>query len=159
MRLMNCSVCFGNRVTGLHVRGEVRGHVSDRDYSGSVPPGLPIGQDNQVKFEYCLDCGKIQGKFPVQKLEIEKHLPESVLMDFFLEHELMPYGEISSDNFKIMVDRASTMSVEFGSFILYCFRSSKNRFDESIQYHSPVYYNWSELFQGYKSYADIFNEE
>ena len=35
-----------------------------REYDGYVPTS-PIGSGDYIEFTFCLDCGKIQGKFPV----------------------------------------------------------------------------------------------
>jgi hypothetical protein len=33
--------------------------------SGYVPANMGIGYSDGIEFEYCLDCGRIQGDFPV----------------------------------------------------------------------------------------------
>jgi hypothetical protein len=37
-----------------------------------VPRDLGIGGEDDVHFLYCLDCGQIQGKFPVPPTAIEQ---------------------------------------------------------------------------------------
>ncbi len=39
---------------------------------GYVPRDLGIGGGDDVQFAYCLDCGQIQGKFPVPGTDIEE---------------------------------------------------------------------------------------
>ena len=36
-----------------------------------VPRDLGIGGGDDVHFDYCLDCGQIQGKFPLLPAELE----------------------------------------------------------------------------------------
>jgi len=41
------------------------------DYHGYVPDDIGIGGNDYVKFKYCLNCGQIQGKFPIPESELE----------------------------------------------------------------------------------------
>ena len=38
---------------------------------GYVPDDMGIGGGDYVEFSYCLDCGQIQGKFPLDKTDLE----------------------------------------------------------------------------------------
>ena len=38
---------------------------------GYVPRDLGIGGGDDVQFDYCLDCGQIQGKFPLPRTALE----------------------------------------------------------------------------------------
>jgi hypothetical protein len=58
----------------------VLGHCSDmcsidlagKHAHGYVPRDLGIGGGDAVHFLYCLDCGQIQGKFPIPPTAIEQ---------------------------------------------------------------------------------------
>jgi len=39
---------------------------------GYVPGGMNIGGGDYLHFEYCLDCGRIQGNFPVEDKALEE---------------------------------------------------------------------------------------
>lgn len=39
---------------------------SDVVHDGYVPSKMGIGGGDYVEFSYCLDCGQMQGKFPVK---------------------------------------------------------------------------------------------
>lgn len=62
----------------------VGGKVSDRfnlslknlDYEGYVPAGLNIGVGDYMRFRYCIDCGQIQGKFPLDLKKIAQELSD-----------------------------------------------------------------------------------
>jgi hypothetical protein len=41
-----------------------------REYMGSVDPGLGIGMGDEMQFIYCLDCGQLQGNFPLSRRNI-----------------------------------------------------------------------------------------
>ena len=67
--MKSCQRCKSERIL------EINGKVSDRfsmwdqdgkDYSGHMPYDLGISTDGDtIDFHYCLDCGQIQGEFPV----------------------------------------------------------------------------------------------
>jgi hypothetical protein len=68
-----CQRCSGSRLA------RILAHCSDmcsvdlagqhlRDY---VPRDLGIGGGDDVNFDYCLDCGQIQGAFPLPPTEME----------------------------------------------------------------------------------------
>jgi hypothetical protein len=69
----SCQRCSSNRI------GRVLAHCSDmcsvdlasRHEYGYVPRDLGIGGGDDVQFDYCLDCGQIQGKFPLPISEVE----------------------------------------------------------------------------------------
>jgi hypothetical protein len=46
----------------------------DIDHDGYVPEGLPIGgkYGDYIDFDFCLECGKIQGNFPVSDETVKK---------------------------------------------------------------------------------------
>jgi hypothetical protein len=46
--------------------------VNGHEHVGSVPDDLSIGNGDYIKFDLCLDCGQIQGKFPLKKSTLEE---------------------------------------------------------------------------------------
>ena len=45
--------------------------LAGHHYHGYVPRDLGIGGSDDVQLDYCLDCGQIQGKFPLPRAEME----------------------------------------------------------------------------------------
>lgn len=77
-----------------------------------------------MEFSYCLDCGQLQGKFPLPSTEIEKDISVEEVQDFF-ENHFTPgesldryYGRRVSD----LVEYAKELSPKFGKFMLNFFR-------------------------------------
>ena len=72
--MSGCS-CGSTRITG------VSGKVSDLcliqlghyEHDGYVPMGWGIGGGDYIEFRYCLDCGRIQGKFPLHPKTEQEH--------------------------------------------------------------------------------------
>jgi hypothetical protein len=46
--------------------------IGDKNHDGYVPDDMKVGGGDYVAFDYCLDCGQIQGKFPLRKTGIER---------------------------------------------------------------------------------------
>lgn len=46
--------------------------IGDRDHNGYVPSDLNIGDDDYVDFDVCLDCGQMQGTYPLPLSGLER---------------------------------------------------------------------------------------
>jgi len=70
---MMCNSCGSIRIL------EVSGKVSDacfitfanEEHDGYVPYNLRIGGGDYLEFNLCMECGKVQGKFPVAEVNLE----------------------------------------------------------------------------------------
>lgn len=78
---MNCSKCKSDRI--LAVSGKCSDLASfvykDKSGYGYVPSNLPVCQDHDedyINFDLCLNCGTIQGKFPVSESKINSAFGE-----------------------------------------------------------------------------------
>jgi hypothetical protein len=71
-----CQRCKSSRV--LQVSGKVSDMFSatTTDWSdvepGYVPDDIGLGEGDYMELDYCLNCGQIQGKFPLLIAEIER---------------------------------------------------------------------------------------
>ena len=77
---MKCQKCNSTRVASVYshsrdccniqLNGKDNQH---KDYgNGYTPSDMGIGGGDDVEFEYCLDCGQMQGKFPIPKCKMEE---------------------------------------------------------------------------------------
>jgi len=76
---MKCDKCNSERVALLNGKTSdmCQFRYKDIDTDGYVPQGIIIGDDgygDYINFHFCLECGKIQGKFPIS----DKQVRESV---------------------------------------------------------------------------------
>jgi hypothetical protein len=55
-----------------HVR--MNRSIGQYERNGYVPDYLEIGGGDYIRFTYCLDCGKIQGNFPISQETVEQTL-------------------------------------------------------------------------------------
>ncbi len=72
---MSCSACGSARVANLNALCDDKCFIqfpNEELHAGDVPKNLGIGAGDYVEFNWCLDCGKIQGTFPVPKHELEQ---------------------------------------------------------------------------------------
>jgi hypothetical protein len=73
---MKCQRCGSERI--LFAQGKcsdlcfARIGNSSKEHDGYVPKGLGIGGGDEIEVDVCLDCGQLQGQWPVPKHELEE---------------------------------------------------------------------------------------
>ena len=76
--MKDCVRCNGTRIMSISAKCsdlffcDMPNDDKFREYRGYVPRGIGIGGSDYVEFSYCLDCGKIQGDFPIMKKDVDK---------------------------------------------------------------------------------------
>jgi len=85
---MNCQRCGSERIlsAGCKCSDRFGGRLGGTDIDGYVPDDLGIGGGDYVEFELCLDCGQLQGKFPLPVSNMEKEIDDNDLIEFFEEN-------------------------------------------------------------------------
>ena len=70
---MSCQRCGSIRVAGISSKSSDLNavHVGTAEHVGYVPEGFGIGGGDYIEFEWCLECGQIQGKFPLPPTSLE----------------------------------------------------------------------------------------
>ena len=73
MSKQDCQACHSARIASISGKCKDTcwikiGNKEDVSY----PPGWNIGYGDHIWFAYCLDCGQIQGKFPVELTYLEE---------------------------------------------------------------------------------------
>ena len=70
---MACQKCNSERVAEIGGKCSDRFHayIGDRETSGYVDHDLGIGGGNYIEFNLCLDCGQVQGEFPLPPTFLE----------------------------------------------------------------------------------------
>ena len=72
---MQCNQCSSNRVLKVSAKcADTFNAVINGKKTYSVPTNCNIGEEDYVVFNLCLNCGKCQGTFPVDKLDIEQDI-------------------------------------------------------------------------------------
>lgn len=94
---MNCQRCGSERIlrAGCKCSDRFVCNIGMLDHDGYVPNDLGIGGGDYVEFDLCLDCGQLQGNFPLPQTEMEKDINDDELTDFF--NEFFKEGEVFSD--------------------------------------------------------------
>lgn len=66
-------VCKSDRIASVSAKcSDCCGvSVGDACKDGYVPRDMGIGGGDYVEFMFCLDCGRVQGRFPLKQTELE----------------------------------------------------------------------------------------
>jgi hypothetical protein len=69
-----CQRCSSSRLARILARCSDMCSVdlAGRHQYGYAPTDLGIGGDDDVHFAYCLDCGQLQGRFPLPATLLER---------------------------------------------------------------------------------------
>jgi hypothetical protein len=69
-----CQRCSSLRLARIlaHCSDMCSVDLAGRHEYGYVPRDLGIGGGDDVQLTYCLDCGQIQGKFPLPPIQMEE---------------------------------------------------------------------------------------
>lgn len=87
---MNNSICDNESCKSsrlLYVNGKTSDlcfmRMGEREHDGYVPRWSGVASDcgDYLEFDLCLDCGKVQGKFPKKPIPLEKKLKIKVQKD------------------------------------------------------------------------------
>lgn len=75
-----CRGCGSDRTAHVLARcSDLCGvQVAGRRHHGHLPRDLGIGGGGDVQFTYCLDCGRIQGTFPLARTALEGGRPNDL---------------------------------------------------------------------------------
>lgn len=72
---MICKNCKSARISDINAKSDDRNTISvgnKEEHSCYVPRDMNIGGGDYVSFSYCLDCGMMQGNFPLPETELEQ---------------------------------------------------------------------------------------
>lgn len=69
-----CSFSLDVTVEVTGENGETHKVHDPVDHDGEVPENVGIGSGDYLRFSYCLDCGQIQGTFPIPPEAVEGSL-------------------------------------------------------------------------------------
>lgn len=66
-----CQHCSSDRIMSINAKCSDRCMIEYKDMERCdyVPRYLGLGGGDYVKFEFCLDCGRIQGDFPMEEID------------------------------------------------------------------------------------------
>jgi hypothetical protein len=46
-------------------------YIGEKEYYGYVPRDMGLGGGDYLRFDFCLDCGRMQGTFPLPPTQVE----------------------------------------------------------------------------------------
>ena len=71
---MPCRNCASERLSVVSSKTSDRASIEilgGREHDGYLPDDMGIGGGDYIEFEYCLECGAIQGEFPLPHCALE----------------------------------------------------------------------------------------
>lgn len=98
---MKCQSCGSKRLVTLWMKCNDLASVTfkGREYDGNIPDDLGIQGGDDPSFTHCLNCGQIQGTWPLPKSYLEKkgqlHEPDSFDEDDEDEDYSQPLPKLS----------------------------------------------------------------
>jgi hypothetical protein len=71
---MNCQRCKSERIASIYGKCSDLCVVTigENEHDGYVPDDMGIGGGDDISFEVCLECGQIQGDFPLPMTNLEE---------------------------------------------------------------------------------------
>jgi len=71
---MSCKRCNSEREATVDAKCSdlCNLNLGNREIDGYVPSDMGIGGGDYIEFSYCLDCGQIQGEFPLPETKLEE---------------------------------------------------------------------------------------
>lgn len=74
-----CQKCGANRVVEVCSKATDLHFVTYKEYKidGYMPYNLGIGGDDYVEIDYCLECGQLQGTWPIEEDIVIESLEEA----------------------------------------------------------------------------------
>lgn len=79
---MTCQTCKSERIMNINAKcsDSCSAQIQNTSVVGYAPRDLNIGGGDYIRFRFCLECGQIQGKWPVVS-ELEKK-QEKIVYDY-----------------------------------------------------------------------------
>ena len=71
---MSCQSCKSTRIVSMYGKTSdlCVASIGENEHEGYVPGDLGVGGGDDLQFEYCADCGQIQGEWPLPQTRIER---------------------------------------------------------------------------------------
>ena len=77
---MSCIRCNSDRILSVNAHSKDLGcfEIYSQEHDGYVPEDLGIGGGDDVEFDLCLDCGQMQGKWPLPQSKLERKAAKAI---------------------------------------------------------------------------------
>lgn len=79
MSTKQCSKCQSDNIVSIqgHCSDSFNLEYKDKEYEGYVPLNIGIGGNDDIEMDYCLNCGQIQGTFPIEEKVLIEEISEN----------------------------------------------------------------------------------
>lgn len=108
--------CNNSRIVSISAKCSDLFSVSmkDKEHDGYVPYNLGIGGGDYVSFDYCLNCGKIKGEWPLPLTNAEKSNSNSKLssnVQAVIDHVNQTDGTKMRETFELLTELPQTEDI------------------------------------------------
>jgi len=114
---MSCQNCKSNRI--MSITGKCNdtcgGDINNVEFEGYVPKDLGIGGGDYIEFSYCLNCGQIQGKFPLPVSGLEEKISKEEFLQFYENY--FTQGKLFSGDTRHIIRAAQEYGADLKNFI------------------------------------------
>lgn len=123
---MNCQRCKSERVLAAGCKcSDMYNHtLKGQEYDGYVPHDVGLGGGDYINISVCLDCGQLQGEWPLAKTEFESEI-EQRENDLFKKGDYVEFEqhghlwvgcveEYDRDNLEVVVEAHGTWNEDLG---------------------------------------------
>lgn len=128
---MNCQRCQSKRIVEVNAKCSdlFSARFDTNEYDGYVPQDLGIGSGDYIGFHYCMECGQLQGNFPMGGAAIEKVTSYEEVLNFFKNHfsEGESIDGINPSYQRLLLKEAQDMGPQFHNFLKYFFLYNQGR--------------------------------
>jgi len=141
---MSCQKCGSDIILEVSAKCYDMCHLSYRqsETTAVVPNNIGLGKDpNCVSFSYCLNCGQIQGEYPIQLPEMFRpvlqppKIEEELLSDYIQEF----YNNVMSKTDRMTVSLMLNKIVQYlQPTDAYVFSSAWTKFEELRKIHPQM---------------------
>jgi hypothetical protein len=94
------------------------GSINGLELDGYVPNDLNIGGGDYIEFDVCLDCGQMQGQYPLPESQHEKDISDEEIVQFFDNHFVEgKSADVPAFRHREILNSAGYLSDRFRKFV------------------------------------------
>jgi hypothetical protein len=143
--MSNCQKCNSQRIADIQAKHSDCFNISigNREHDGYAPKIPNVCGGDYTRFELCLDCGQVQGKFPIDTLDMENSYDEDVenfFDQYFVEGDFFTKTFYLHSEAKLIENAIEQVSYQFSDWLREFFLN--NRKVPSKEKFIEMFKNW-----------------
>lgn len=113
---MQCQKCLSTRIASVSAKCSdcFFAEIDNNEHDGYVLDDIGIGGGEYVNFKHCLDCGQIQGIWPLPTSTLEKGISDEEVLKFFENYFREGEPHVNLKSYNDSIGDANNLSINFG---------------------------------------------